>query len=217
MATPNLQQASRRSQQESRLAQLDALGSDRGEFLTEELFTDAEVVVGEFLERVKSNMQQRELIVTGKIEDMRIEHDTATNQINIIGQGHILWQDRGVNGSQEKKYNTPHEYTNLRPPAYVFEDYIRTKNIQLRNNENYEVNGGSPFSDIDGDDKAIESAAYAMATKIYKEGFKPQKFFAVEIPQLITDLKKVIPNFVTSNIVQQINAKASEQLFTGRR
>jgi hypothetical protein len=216
MATPNLNQASRRSQQESRLAALDSLGSDRSEFLTEQLFIDAELAVGEFIERVKSNMDKVDLIVTGKISDMRIEHDTKENKINIWANPWVLYQDRGVNGSEEKKYSTPHEYTNLRPPSHVFEDYIRTKNIQLRHNENYDINGGSPFSDMDGDDKAIESAAYGMATKIIKEGFKPQKFFAVEIPQLIVDLKKVIPNFVTSNIVQQINAKASEQLFTGR-
>jgi hypothetical protein len=216
MATPNLNQASRRSQQESRLAALDSLGSDRSEFLTEQLFIDAELAVGEFIERVKSNMDKVDLIVTGKISDMRIEHDTKENKINIWANPWVLYQDRGVNGSEEKKYSTPHEYTNLRPPSHVFEDYIRTKNIQLRHNENYDINGGSPFSDMDGDDKAIESAAYGMATKIFKEGFKPQKFFAVEIPQLIVDLKKVIPNFVTSNIVQQINAKASEQLFTGR-
>jgi hypothetical protein len=217
MATPNLEQASRRSQQESRLAALDSLGSDRSEFLTEQLLTDAELAVGEFIERVKSNMDKVDLIVTGKITDMRIEHDTKENKINIVSNSPwILYQDRGVNGSEEKKYSTPHEYTNLRPPSHVFEDYIKTKNIQLRHNENYDANGGSPFSDMDGDDKAIESAAYGMATTIFKEGFKPQKFFAVEIPKLITDLKKVIPNFVISNIVQQINAKASDQLFTGK-
>lgn len=213
----NLNQASKKSQQQSRLAALDSLGTNRSEYQTEELFTEAEVAVGNFIERVKQNMDERDLIVTGKISDLRIEHDVKDNKILIKGNPWVLFQDRGVNGSEEKKYNTPHEYTTLRPPSNVFEDYVRTHNTQKRNNENYDVNGGSRFADIDGDENAIKSAAYAMATKIFKEGFKPQKFFAVEIPELITDLKKIIPNFVTSNIVQQINAKASEQLFTGRK
>ena len=211
----NLKQASKKSQHESRIAQVGALGTDKGEFLTADLMNDAELVVGEFIERVKTNMQQRDLIVTGSIEDIRIEV-TEDKKINVWGNPWLLYQDRGVNGSEDKKYNTPHEYTNLRPPSSVFESYVKTKNIQLRNNENY-YGDPSPFKDMDGDDKAIQSAAYAMATKIYKEGFKPQKFFAVEIPQMIGDLKKLIPNFVSTQIVQQINAKASEQLFIGKK
>lgn len=212
----SLKQASKKSQNASKIAMLDSLGTDKSEFITAELMSDAENAVGLFLERVKENMDSRDLIVTGKISDMRIEVSKDQKEISIWGNSWVLYQDRGVSGV-ETKYNTPHEYTNLRPPAYVFRDYIERKNIQLRHNENYDINGASPFSDIDGNEKAIESAAYGMATKVYLDGIEPQKFFAVEIPELYKDLKKIIPNFVSSMIIQNINAKASDQLFVGRK
>lgn len=212
----SLKQASKKSQNASKIAMLDSLGTDKSEFITAALMSDAENACGLFLERVKENMDARDLIVTGKISDMRIEVSKDQKEISIWGNPWVLYQDRGVSGV-ETKYNTPHEYTNLRPPAYVFRDYIERKNIQLRHNENYDINGGSPFSDIDGNEKAIESAAYGMATKVYVDGIEPQKFFAVEIPELYKDLKKIIPNFVSSMIIQNINAKASDQLFVGKK
>lgn len=208
----NLNGASKKSQQQSRIAMLSSLGTDRTEFDTSEFFSDAEKAVGDFVERVHTNINNADLPVTGGISDIRIEVDEATNKINIIGNPWLLYIDRGVNGSEEKKYNTPHSYTDKRPPAYVFKDYIKTKNIQLRYNENY-TGEPSPFEDLDNDEKAIDSAAYAMATKIFKEGFKPQKIYSKEIPKLIGDLKQVIPNFVSKNIIQNINAKANTSLF----
>jgi hypothetical protein len=213
MATLN--QASSSNNMASKLAMLSSLGADRSEFTEAPLMNAVELAAGEFITRVKENMQQRDLIVTGKIADIRIE--TEGNKINIYGHGAVLWQDRGVNGSETQKYNTPHAYTDKMPPSYVFEDYIRTKNIQLRHNENYDKDGGSPFADMDGDDKAIKSAAYAMAVKIYKDGFKPQKFFAIEIPKLYEDIKAAVPTFMLDQIKQQITAKLADQLFTGKK
>lgn len=206
----SLKKASKKSIHQSKVNMLSSLGTNYGEFDTSNLMSDAENAVGDYILRVKENIQSKDLIVTGGIEDMRIEV-TGANQIDIYGNPWILYQDRGVNGSQTQKYNTPHSYTDKRPPSYVFEDYIRTKNIQLRHNENY-FGDPSPFEDIDGNEKAIKSAAYAMATKIYQDGFKPQSFFAIEIPKLVDDLKSIIPSFVKDQIVQQINAKAADQL-----
>ena len=206
----SLKKASKKSINQSKVNMLSSLGQGYEEFDTSDLMTEAENAVGDFILRVRENMQSKDLIVKGGIADMRIEV-TGTNQIDVFGNPWLLYQDRGVNGSEEKKYDTPHSYTDKRPPAYVFEDYIRTKNIQLKFNENY-TGDPSPFEDIDGNEKAIKSAAYAMATKIYKEGFKPQNFYAIEIPSLVDDLKAIIPSFVKDQIVQQINAKAADLL-----
>jgi hypothetical protein len=206
----NLNTASKKSQNASKVAMLGALGSDKSEFINAEMMSEAELAVGDFIIRVKENMDKADLIVTGSISNLRIE--VIDKKINIVGNPWILYQDRGVNGSEQKLYNTPHSYTDKRPPADVFYDYIKTKNIQLRNNENY-LGEPSPFSDMDGDEQQIKSAAYAMATKIFMEGFKPQPIFAVEIPKLVGDLKKIIPSFMASSITQEINAKASEVLF----
>lgn len=208
----NIKQASKKSQHQSKVAMLDSLGTDKTEFLDASFFTEAEKVSGDFIERVKTNINNADLVVTGGIEDMSIAVDEANKKIYIKGNDYLLFIDRGVNGSEEKKYNTPHSYTDKRPPTYVFKNYIKTKNIQLRYNENY-LGKPSPFEDLDGQEKAIDSAAYAMATKIFKEGFKPQPIFAKEIPKLISDLKQVIPNFLAKGIIQQINAKANDSLF----
>lgn len=208
----NLNRVSKKSQQQSRIAMLSTLGTDKAEFDNSQFFTDAEKAVGDFIERVKTNINNADMVVTGGIEDIRIEVDESTNKINIIGNPWLLYQDRGVNGFESKLYNTPHSYTDKRPPAYVFKDYIKTKNIQLRYNQNH-TGDASPFEDLDGDEKAIDSAAYAMASKIFKEGFRPQKIYSREIPKLIGDLKQIIPNFLSKNIIQNINAKANDSLF----
>jgi hypothetical protein len=214
----SLQQASKKAQHQAKVDMLSTLGTSQDEFETGGFLTAAaEDAVGDFIIRVKDRIQSQDLIVTGGIEDIKIEV-TDTNQINIVGNPWLLYQDRGVRGSESDALApmSPHAYTNLRPPSYVFENYIKEKNIQMRDNENYYLDS-SPFEDSDGDDKKIKSMAYAMATKIYKEGFKPQPIFAVEIPQLIGDIKAVIPSFLTSMLKQQIDAKASDQLFATKK
>lgn len=212
MASNSLSSA-RASARADGLSQLDSLGSAKSEFDLAGAFSTLENDVANFIERVKANIQGLDMVVTGSIENISIE--TGSDGINIIGVPHLLYQDQGVQGSESNALapNSPFKYTDKMPPVSVFIDYIKTKNIQLRNEESYSKTGKtSPHEDLTSEE-AIESAAYAMARKVYREGFKPQPVFSKEIPQLVTDLTKTLGELTSSFITSSITDKNGNNLY----
>lgn len=198
-----LKQASKRAIYEANVQSLDKLGSGRDLF--EQQLSVIENAAAEFIERVQRNIQQADMVVSGKIEDLQIQSEN--NQVNIYGNPWLIYQDRGVNGSKEKKYNTPHSYTDKMPPVEVFIDYVKAKNLQLRNEPQFSGKE-SPFKDLSEDDK-IRKTAWAMAMKVYKEGFKPRYIYSKEIPKLVEDLQNQLTDFAIQQIVQNIEVKDS--------
>lgn len=201
MANQNRVQASAAARIQAQINQLNDIGSSRSEFDTADMFNTLENNVADFVSRVKTNIQGiPDFVNTGAIEDIKIE--TEASGINIIINNHLLFQDKGVNGSVKKLYDTPFTYRDKRPPVSVFIALIKSKNIQLRNEEYY---GGDPsrYEELD-EDKKIEQAAYGMREKIFKEGFKPRDVYSKEIPQLVTDLQQSVTNYLTSFITQTI-------------
>lgn len=201
----SIKDANKASARQNALDSLDSFGSDQFNFdlvgTNENPYEDA---IGRFIERVKENIQSSDMVVSGAIEDIRMKIED--NKILITGNPWLIYQDRGVNGSVIKKYDTPHSYTDKMPPPDVIIEYIKTKNIQLRNNEN--MRGKlSPFEDISGDDKAITSAAWGMAMKVFREGFKPRHIYSKEIPELIEDLKTNAADFAVQQVKQIFNIK----------
>jgi hypothetical protein len=146
MPTQSRAQASKAARA-SALSQLDGLGTARAEFNTADMFTSAENSVASFIERVKSNIQAANMIVSGNIEDIQIE--TSQTGLKVLGNAYLLFQDKGVNPTGKQLYNTPFSYRDKMPPYAIFENYIRTKNIQLRNEE---ALGGkpSPHEELEG-------------------------------------------------------------------
>lgn len=208
---PSFKTQSKAAQHRSNVAMLGDLGSLQAGYQLAN-FTAVEDVVGNFIKRVKTNINDADIVVTGEISDIRIAIEG--NDINIYGNPWLLYQDRGVNGAYKKLYNTPHSYSDKRPPASVFYEWAKKKVLASRNNANF----FEPVSDFAGkEDEEIEALSYAIREKIYQEGFEGTKIFAKEIPQLIEDIKKEIPNFMTSQIIQQINAQHNAQLFTGKK
>lgn len=195
------EQASAAARRQARLEHLDSIGSQRSEFDSADMFNVLENDVATFIERVHTNVNNTpDFVNTGGILNMRVETDASG--IKVIIPNHLLFQDKGVNGSVKKLYDTLFTYRNLRPPVSVMISLIKSKNIQLRNEENY---GGEPsrYEELDND-KLIEQAAYGMREKIFKEGFKPRNVYSKEIPQLVTDLQQSVTNYLTSFITQTI-------------
>jgi hypothetical protein len=202
MAQP-YKKATKKAAYESKVAQLDTLGTGFEEFLQQESLTVVEDICGQFIERVKGNIETEKLPVTGKISDITIE--TKDNQVQISAHPWLIYQDRGVSGTDTKRPNTPHAYTDKMPPVQVFEDYIREKNIQLRDEEQF-YEDGSPFKELTEDDK-IKSAAWGMAMNVKKHGFKSRPVFSKEIPKLVEDLSNEIADFAVQSIFQMIDVQ----------
>lgn len=202
-----LKQASKAAIYRSKVKELDNLGTNPQEFLEAGTMSIIEEILGDFILRVQDNInKQKDMVVTGKISDIDLEAQDGV--INVLANKHLIYQDRGVNGAIKKKYDTPHAYTDKRPPISVFRDWIKRKNINLKNSRAMGFEERSPFEDL-SEDKQINSAAWAMATKVYKEGFKPRKIYSKEIPQLLKDLEKEIADFAVQYLVQQVDIKPS--------
>ena len=145
----NLKGATKKAIHQSKVDQLDIFGGDVDEYIQQEGLSTVEKVVGKFIERVHDNINNSKgMVVTGEILDITIE--AKDDVVNVMANPWLIYQDRGVNGSVKKLYDTPHSYTDKKPPVQVFIDWIKQKNIQLKDNEKYDKKDGSPFVSIYG-------------------------------------------------------------------
>ncbi|PUZ23439.1 hypothetical protein DCC81_23970 [Chitinophaga parva] len=190
------------------LNKLDSLGTSKDSF---EVVTGGssvveciELALGNFIQRVIKNIQDADMIVTGQIEDISIQ--VESDVVNVLANEYLVYQDKGVNPSGQQLYNTPFSYRELPPPYQVFIDYIKTKNLQLRNNETY-YGKPSPHKDLT-DEEEIEKAAHAMAMSIFKKkGIKPRDIYSREIPQLIKDIQSLVTGFAAEQIKEVFVSK----------
>ncbi|MES2062741.1 MAG: hypothetical protein V4456_12525 [Bacteroidota bacterium] len=184
------------------LSQLDSLGSNRSEFTTEAVFSALEKDANAFIDRIHENINSAGIANTGGISDIRMMVSDAG--IDIVGKPYLIYQDKGVSGTERTRPDTPFKYSDKKPPANSFRDLILKKNLLLRNEEFYDHNAGSPHSDIDGDEAAIKSLSYAMRESIFKEGFPAKNLFSKEVPKLVADVTKSVSDFTADFITSSI-------------
>jgi len=204
MATQNRNQASATARQAARVNQLNSLGSQRAEFDTADVFNTIELVAADFITKVKTNIQNEPdlTVTTGEIENVHLV--TGGDRIDIIIPNHLIFQSEGVRGNSDSSLapSSRFTYRNLMPPVRVFENLIRTRNIQLAYEPRY---GGSPSAYANlTDGQKIKKAAWGMAKNIQKVGFKGHPdIYQNLIPGLITDLQQAVTNH-TVNFLTQI-------------
>lgn len=171
-------QASQRSRQDANLDALDG-GLSREEVYFEDSFSPVEKAVGDFIQRVHANIEAEDMIVTGRIDDIAIQQDGQA--ILVTANRYLVYQDKGVNGSQIKLYDTPFSYKDKRPPIDDIKNWVVVRGI----------GGDNP-----------DSVAYAIRENIFKEGIAPTHVYSREIPQLVEDIKKEIADFTIDQIIQ---------------
>ena len=184
----------------SKLKALDSLGSSKLNFDTDEKLSAIEVELGKFIKRILQNLDSAIMIVSGKIKDIVTQENNGS--VEVLANPELVYQDKGVNGSVSKKYNTPFSYKNKRPPVQPFIDWIKKKNITLRNNEYYKGKA-SEFKKVTKEDE-IKSVAYAIREKVYQQGIKPRNIYTKEIPKLIEDLQNGITDYVVETIIRDL-------------
>ncbi|GAA4326159.1 hypothetical protein [Flaviaesturariibacter amylovorans] len=206
----NIRGASKAATRRALNTQAARLGTDESQFDTE--LSVLETIVGEFIERVQANIsKEKNFVTTGKISDISIK--VVGDVVHVMANPHLIFQDRGVNGSKKKRYDTPHRYTDKRPPASAFIDWVKSKQGFLTAKNDYhrkmddrisdqERSEDRPFKELT-DQQKIERAAWAVSTKIFNEGFRPRRIYSKEIPKLIDDLTAQFTDFA----IQQINQK----------
>jgi hypothetical protein len=205
----SLQQASKKVLQQSRVDSLGSLGQSKEDFETN-ILSAIEIAAGEFIERINQNIQNEDMVVSGSIMDITMQSENGS--VKVYANPWLLFQDKGVNGSKSKMFDTPFSYKDKMPPVQPFIDYIKNKNIQLRDNTKY---GGeeSPFKDLT-EDEQIERVAWAMARKVFLYGFKPRRIISKEVEQLkqdvINQIGKAAANSVSIMFGSGNNGKSIE-------
>ncbi len=212
MPKQNRAQASKKSQYEAKVSQLDSLGTNAGEFVQQEGMTAIENACGEFIDRVQANIESHpNMITTGGISDITLV--SKDGGIEIHANKQLIFQDRGVNGSVVQLYDTPHAYSNKKPPIAAFVEWIKKKKSFLTDKNDYhrkydKTDSGKerPFKELTEEQK-ITNAAYAVREKVFQEGFAPKNLYSKELPKLISDVEKELANFVMQSIIQVVDVK----------
>jgi hypothetical protein len=94
--------------------------------------------------------------------------------LSILMEDYGVFQDKGVSGT-EKKYNTPFKYTNKRPPASAFSNWVVRKGLK-------------GTRDAKGRFVSRKGLMFAVANSIFKKGIKPSMFFTTPFQKSFKDL-----------------------------
>ena len=96
--------------------------------------------------------------------------------LSILMEDYGVFQDKGVSGT-EKKYNTPFKYTNKRPPASAFSNWVVRKGLK-------------GTRDAKGRFVSRKGLMFAVANSIFKKGIKPSMFFTTPFEKAFKGLNE---------------------------
>ena len=97
-------------------------------------------------------------------------------QLSFLMEQYGIFQDKGVSGT-EKKYNTDFKYTNKKPPASAFSQWVIRKGLK-------------GTRDKKGRFVSRKGLQFAIANSIYKKGIKPSLFFTKPFQKEFKNLPK---------------------------
>ena len=110
--------------------------------------------------------------------DSDIKVSKNSFELSFLMEDYGVFQDKGVSGT-EKKYNTPFKYTNKKPPASAFSNWVVRKGLK-------------GTRDSKGRFTSRKGLQFAIANSIYKKGIKPSLFFTKPFQKAFNNLPKDI-------------------------
>jgi hypothetical protein len=193
----NLKQT-KRQQNLNRIEQIKDLGTSMDEYVRVNVLDSYDKAINDVIIRIQNNINKNDLPVTGKINDIRISSTNGTT-IDIIANKQLVFQSRGVSGTKKKR-NTPHFYSDKKPPVQPILDWLKRRNINTSRNEEL-FNEEVEFTD---NEKLQLKIAYAIRESIFQNGFKGYDLYEKEIPKLIEDLRAAGIQAVIQSINQVV-------------
>jgi len=185
MPKQNLAQATRRSVQNANLNALDNFGSSIDDNKAASELSIIETLLGEFIKAIKTNLQNKDMVVGGGIENITVEQ--SGTDFNILGPAYLAYQDKGVNGVGLNTYDTPYQYKDKKPPIQPIIDWVNARGLAT-------------------DPKQAISIAYAIQNKLFNQGMQPRNVYSNEIPALATALAQHITGFTAKNILDKLTS-----------
>tara|TARA_R110001592_G_scaffold4711_1_gene26346 strand:+ start:252 stop:758 length:507 start_codon:yes stop_codon:yes gene_type:complete len=108
--------------------------------------------------------------------DSEIKVSKNSFQLSFLMEDYGVFQDKGVSGT-EKKYNTPFKYTNKKPPASAFSQWVIRKGLK-------------GTRDKKGKFVSRKSLQFAIANTVFRKGIKPSLFFTKPFEKAFKNLDK---------------------------
>jgi len=96
-----------------------------------------------------------------------LEYKIVKGKVSFLGENYGVFQDQGVKGAKStylSSSESPYRYRNLKPPANVFEQWIKKSNIQGRDKKT-------------GRFITRKSLSFIIANSIYNKGIRATMFF----------------------------------------
>lgn len=132
--------------------------------------------------QAKSNLTRSKKNVTKSLYDS-IDYEVLENQNGAIATLRMLpygdYVDQGVSGT-ERKYTTPFSYTKKKPPLTNILEWVKARNLYLRDEKGRFKKGGQ------------KSLASIIQNKIFTQGIKPTHFYTKAFEKYYKDLPKDI-------------------------
>lgn len=173
MPIGNLDNANKRNQAQF-LDSLNNFGLEPGGVMSQEQLSAAEQAAGDFIDRVKENLQAGDHMVTGETANIQIRH--VDDGIEITCNPSLIYLDRGVNGRDNKTHNDLPGYTDTPPPIAPFIEWVRIRGLDI-----------SP---------------YAVRWNVFKNGIAPTQVYSREIPKLMEDVRETVVGLTVQKLIQ---------------
>jgi hypothetical protein len=118
-------------------------------------------------------------------------------QLSFLMEQYGIFQDKGVSGT-EKKYNTDFKYTNKKPPASAFSQWVIRKGLK-------------GTRDKKGRFVGRKGLQFAIANSIYKKGIKPILFFTKPFEKAFKNLPKELVESFALDVEQLIKTTVNNK------
>ena len=120
-----------------------------------------------------------------------LSYKIIQGKVSFLGENYGVFQDQGVKGSKSnyiESSESPYRYRNLKPPAQVFEKWIKTSNIQGRDKKT-------------GRFITRKSLSFAIANSIFKKGIRATMFFTKPFEEALPLFEdEILEGFLEDNL-----------------
>ena len=130
--------------------------------------------------------------------DSNVKVSKNSFQLDFIMEAYGIFQDKGVSG-KEKKYNTPYKYTNKKPPASAFSQWVIRKGLK-------------GVRDKKGRFVSRKGLQFAIANSIYKKGIKPSLFFTKPFEKAFNNLPKELVKAYALDVEKLLQTTTKDNL-----
>lgn len=167
------------------------------------------------IDEIVTNLYQANRVASGALAQAVGGYENTAIPVTVIGQGfevtiamlpYWIYVDEGVSGAINNKGISQFKYTNDKPPVSAIRKFMMNRGIVGEDYAAAKRTSGRARQRNIG--KALNSVAYAIAYKIWRDGLPKTNFFSdVVNEKLLTKFENEIVNEYSKLIIDLIELK----------